>query len=92
MTMHNLWRAKLLYDLNYGQPNFRSRDSKKVQEIISEAGKGSYAALGVELEKNCVDVQRLIFTFFMLNLKNLLHDFLSKISDSRKSSKLVHFV
>merc|ERR1712223_1362722 len=43
MTMHNLWRAKLLYDLNYGQPNFRSRDSKKVQEIISEAGKGSYA-------------------------------------------------
>ena len=49
MTMHNLWRAKLLYDLNYGQPNFRSRDSKEVQEIISDAGKGSYAALGVEL-------------------------------------------
>ena len=48
--MHNLWRAKLLYDLNYGQPNFRSRDSKEVQEIISEAGKGSYAALGVELK------------------------------------------
>ena len=63
MTMHNLWRAKLLYELNYGQPNFRSRDSKKVQEIISEAGKGSYAALGVELEKNYVDMQRLIFTF-----------------------------
>ena len=75
MTMHNLWRAKLLYDLNYGQPNFRSRDSKKVQEIISEAGKGSYAALGVELEKNYVVVQRIIFTFFVLIPKQLLHDF-----------------
>ena len=81
-----------MYDLNYGQPNFRSRDSKKVQEIISEAGKGSYAALGVELEKNCVDVQRLIFTFSTLNQKPLLHDFLRKISDSRESCKLVHFV
>ena len=43
MAVHNLWRAKLLYDLNYGQPNFRSRDSKKVQEILYEAGRGSYA-------------------------------------------------
>ena len=79
--MHNLWRAKLLYDLNYGQPNFRSRDSKKVQEIISEAGKGSYAALGVELEINYVNVQRLILTFLMLIPNHLLHDSLSKISD-----------
>ena len=61
--MHNLWRAKLLYDLNYGQPSFRSRDSKKVQEIISEAGKGSYAALGVELKIKYVNVQRLISPF-----------------------------
>ena len=79
--MHNLWRAKLLYDLNYGQANFRSRDSKKVQEIISEAGKGSYAALGVELEINYVNVQRLILTFLMLIPNHLLHDSLSKISD-----------
>ena len=43
MAIHNLWRAKLLYDLNYGLPNFRSRDSKKVQDILYEAGKGSYA-------------------------------------------------
>ena len=90
--MHNLWRAKLLYDLNYGQPNFRSRDSKKVQEIISEAGKGSYAVLGVELDKNYVDVQRLIFAFFVLNPKHLLHDCLSKLSDIRESGKLVDFV
>ena len=81
MAMHNLWRAKQLCDLNYGQPNFRSRDSKKVQEIISEAGKGSYAALGVELDNNYVDVQGLIFAFFVLNPKHLLHDSLSKISD-----------
>ena len=90
--MHNLSRAKLLHDLNYGQPDFRSRDSKKVQEIISEAGKGSYAALGVELEKNYVVVQRIIFTFFMLIPKQLLHDFLRKISDSTESCKLVHIV
>ena len=43
MAIHNLWRAKLLHSLNYGQPNFRSRDSKKVQKILYEAGKGSYA-------------------------------------------------
>ena len=57
MAMHNLCRAKLLYDLNYGQPGFRSRDSKKVQEILIAAGKGSYAALGVELIRDCVIVQ-----------------------------------
>ena len=43
MAVHNLWRAKLLYSLNYGHPSFRSRDSKKVQEILYDAGKGSYA-------------------------------------------------
>ena len=43
MAVHNLWRAKLLYSLNYGHPSFRSRDSKKVQKILFEAGKGSHA-------------------------------------------------
>ena len=90
--MHNLWRAKLLYDLNYGQPNFRSRDSKKVQEIISEAGKGSYAALGVELKRYYVKVQRLISPFFMLNPKHLLQHSLSKISGSTKTCNFVHLV
>ena len=69
MTMHNLWRAKLLYDLNYGQPNFRSRDSKEVQEIISEAGKGSYAAFGVELKRYYVNGQRLISPFSSFSFK-----------------------
>ena len=92
MTMHNLWRAKLLYDLNYGQPNFRSRDSKKVQEIISEAGKGSYAALGVELKMKYVNVQRLISPLFMLNPSHLLQGSLSKISGSTKTCNFVHLV
>lgn len=43
MAVHNLWRAKLLYSLNYGHPSFRSRHSKEVQEILYQAGKGSYA-------------------------------------------------
>ena len=42
-SVHNLWRAKLLVDLNYGLPCFRMRDSAKVQEILVAAGKGSYA-------------------------------------------------
>lgn len=42
-SVHNLWRAKLLVDLNYGLPSFRMRDSAKVQEILVAAGKGSYA-------------------------------------------------
>ena len=90
--MHNLWRAKLLYDLNYGQPNFRSRDSKKVQDIISEAGKGSYAALGVELKMKYVNVQRLISPLFMLNPSHLLQGSLSKISGSTKKCNFVHLV
>ena len=43
MAIHNLWRAKRLYSLNYGKPNFRSRDSKEVQEILYAAAKGCYA-------------------------------------------------
>ena len=58
MAMHNLWKAKLLYNLNYGQPSFRSRDSKEVQEILTAAGRGSYAALGVELIRSCVIFQK----------------------------------
>ena len=42
-SIHNLWRAKLLMDLNYGKNNFRMRDSAKVQEILIAAGKGSYS-------------------------------------------------
>ena len=43
LPIHNLWRAKLLSDLNYGRANFRMRDSAKVEKILSDAGKGSAA-------------------------------------------------
>ena len=42
-SVHNLWRAKLLYNLNYGRPNYRMRDSAKVELILVAAGKGSYS-------------------------------------------------
>jgi len=42
-SVHNLWRAKLLYNLNYGRPNYRMRDSAKVEQILVAAGKGSYS-------------------------------------------------
>ena len=42
-SVHNIWRAKQLFDLNYGCSNFRMRDSAKVEEILVAAGKGSYS-------------------------------------------------
>ena len=43
LPIHNLWRAKMLNDLNYGKQSFRMRDSAKVEKILSDAGKGSAA-------------------------------------------------
>ena len=42
-SVHNIWRAKQLFDLNYGFSNFRMRDSAKVEKILVAAGKGSYS-------------------------------------------------
>ena len=42
-SVHNLWRAKLLFDLNYGFSDFRMRDSAKVEKILVAAGKSSYS-------------------------------------------------
>ena len=42
-SIHNLWRAKRLNELNYGRRTFRTRDSKEVERILSDAGKGSAA-------------------------------------------------
>ena len=43
LPIHNLWRAKMLNDINYGKRTFRMRDSKTVEKIFAEAGKGSAA-------------------------------------------------
>merc|ERR1712037_619536 len=43
LPIHNLWRAKMLNDINYGKHTFRMRDSKMVEKIFAEAGKGSAA-------------------------------------------------
>ena len=43
LPIHNLWRAKMLNDMNYGKRTFRMRDSEDVEKIFSEAGKGSAA-------------------------------------------------
>ena len=43
LPIHNLWRAKMLNDINYGKHTFRMRDSAKVETILSDAGKGSAA-------------------------------------------------
>ena len=43
LPIHNLWWAKKLNDINYGKRTFRMRDSKTVEKIFAEAGKGSAA-------------------------------------------------
>ena len=43
LPIHNLWRAHQLHSMNYGQCSFRMQDSAKVEKILFEAGKGSYA-------------------------------------------------
>ena len=43
LAIHNVWRAKQLFDMNYGTSRFRMRDSAKVAKILLDAGKGSQA-------------------------------------------------
>ena len=42
-TVHNLWRMKILKELNYGTKDFKMRDHKRVEKILSEAAKLSHA-------------------------------------------------
>ena len=38
VTFNNLWRMKMLHDLNYGTRDFKMKDHKMVEEILAEAG------------------------------------------------------
>ena len=41
VTFNNLWRMKMLPDLNYGTRDFKMKDHKMVEEILAEAGRCS---------------------------------------------------
>ena len=43
VTFNNLWRMKMLHDLNYGTWDFKMKDHKMVEEILAEAGRCSHA-------------------------------------------------
>ena len=40
-TLNNLWRAKRLFDLNYGSDKFDMSDHAEVEEILADAGRTS---------------------------------------------------
>ena len=40
-SLHNIWRAKRLHQLNYGTKDFKMRDHKEVEELLDEAGRCS---------------------------------------------------
>ena len=40
-TLHNIWRANRLHQLNYGNKDFKMRDHKEVEELLDEAGRCS---------------------------------------------------
>ena len=42
-TFHNLWRMKMLHDLNYGTRDFKMKDHLEVELILAEAGRCSHA-------------------------------------------------
>ena len=40
-TLNNLWRAKRLFDLNYGSDKFNMSDHAEVEKILADAGRTS---------------------------------------------------
>ena len=46
--VQNIWRAKRLYQLKFGTPEFNSRDHKEVEKILDEAGRCSQAESNLE--------------------------------------------
>ena len=40
-SLHNIWRAKRLHQLNYGTKDFKMRDHREVEKLLAEAGRCS---------------------------------------------------
>ena len=40
-SMHNIWRAKRLYELKFGTKKFQMKDHKEVEKLLDEAGRCS---------------------------------------------------
>ena len=47
-SMHNIWRAKRLYQLKFGTPEFNSRDHREAEKLLDEAGRCSQAESNLE--------------------------------------------
>ena len=40
-SLHNIWRAKRLHQLNYGTKDFKMKDHREVEKLLDEAGRCS---------------------------------------------------
>ena len=47
-SMHNIWRAKRLFDLKFGTDKFNFKDHKEAEKILDEAGRCSQAESNFE--------------------------------------------
>ena len=62
--MHNVWRARRLYQLNYGTAEFNSRDHKEVEQIFDEAGRCAQTETNLEAGPQSVTQVRPILMYF----------------------------
>ena len=61
---HNVWRARRLYQLNYGTAEFNSRDHKEVEQIFDEAGRCAQTETNLEAGPQSVTQVRPILMYF----------------------------
>ena len=61
---HNVWRARRLYQLNYGTAEFNSRDHKEVEQIFDEVGRCAQTETNLEAGPQSVTQVRPILMYF----------------------------
>ena len=47
-SLHNIWRARRLYQLRFGTAKFEMKDHKEVEKLLDEAGRCSQGEVNYE--------------------------------------------
>ena len=63
-SVHNIVRTQKLYELKYGTKKFNSKDHKKVEKLLDEAGRCSQAESNLESGPQSVTQVFLLVNFF----------------------------
>ena len=66
-SMHNIWRAKRLYDLKFGTEKFNFKDHKEAEKILDEAGRCSQAESNFEAGPQ--SVTQVVLKYFLPHCK-----------------------